>query len=135
MLMFWVCVLAVSMLLSNWDNKDIRDAASRGTNTAIFQKDDQLIFFIDDWGGAMGNWGKFFTRSKWDAQDFMRQSGDFVRARAADRNRQPSYVCGDEQPVPWAEATDRAVQRPAGRGPSPPVSECGLARGRSRSGV
>ena len=26
----------------------------------------------------MGNWGKYFTRSKWNADSFMKQSSDFV---------------------------------------------------------
>jgi hypothetical protein len=66
------------MLLSNWDDKDARDAESRGTNTAIYQQGDLLYYFIDDWGGSMGNWGKYFTRSKWDAASFARQSSEFV---------------------------------------------------------
>ena len=66
------------MLLSNWDDKDARDYDKRGSNTAIYQKDDLLIFFIDDWGGAMGSWGKYFTRSKWNAKNFRDQSAHFV---------------------------------------------------------
>jgi hypothetical protein len=69
------------MLLSNWDNKDARDAESRGTNTAIYQHDERLYYFIDDWGGAMGRWGKYFTRSKWNASSFAEQSSDFVSVR------------------------------------------------------
>jgi hypothetical protein len=68
----------VMMLLSNWDNKDSRDADSRGTNTAIFQQGDLYYYFIDDWGGAMGGWGKFLTRSKWNADRFDKQSRKFV---------------------------------------------------------
>lgn len=67
------------MLVSNWDNKDNRDNEKRGSNTAIFQQDDLLIYFINDWGGAMGKWGKYLTRSKWDSKAFLRQSSDFVR--------------------------------------------------------
>ena len=66
------------MLLSDWDNKDARDAESRGTNTGIYQHGALLYYFIDDWGGAMGRWGKYFTRSKWDAGSFLKQSSDFV---------------------------------------------------------
>ncbi len=66
------------MLLSDWDNKDARDAEKRGTNTAIYQHGDLLYYFIDDWGGAMGRWGKYFTRSKWNAASFLKQSSDFV---------------------------------------------------------
>ena len=66
------------MLLSDWDNKDVRDA-HRGTNTAIYQHGKLLYYFIDDWGGSMGSWGKFFTRSKWNADHFLSQSDDFVK--------------------------------------------------------
>jgi hypothetical protein len=68
----------VMMLMSNWDNKDARDAEKRGTNTGIYQQGKLLYYFIDDWGGAMGNWGKYFTRSKWNAGSFLKQSDDFV---------------------------------------------------------
>ncbi len=66
------------MLVSNWDDKDSRDANSRGTNTAIYQHDDLYFYFIDDWGGAMGHWGKYFTRSKWNHRNFSDQSPRFV---------------------------------------------------------
>jgi hypothetical protein len=66
------------MLLSNWDDKDSRDEARRGGNTAIYQQGELYIYFIDDWGGAMGHWGKYFTRSKWNAKGFREQSADFV---------------------------------------------------------
>jgi hypothetical protein len=69
----------VMMLLSNWDNKDNRDAESRGSNTAIFQQNEHLFYFIEDWGGAMGNWGKYLTRSKWNSKSFLHQSSEFVR--------------------------------------------------------
>jgi len=66
------------MVTSNWDNKDARDADKRGTNTAIYQEGNLLIYFIDDWGGSMGHWGKYFTRSKWSPDSFVRQSPDLV---------------------------------------------------------
>jgi hypothetical protein len=69
------------MLLSDWDNKDARDAESRGTNTGIYQHDKLLYYFIDDWGGSMGAWGKFFTRSKWNADHFLQQSANFVKLK------------------------------------------------------
>jgi hypothetical protein len=67
------------MLLSNWDDKDVRDAHRRGTNTAIYQDGGRYLFFIDDWGGSMGHWGKVLARSKWDCVDYYRQSAEFVR--------------------------------------------------------
>jgi hypothetical protein len=69
------------MLLSDWDNKDARDAESRGTNTGIYQRDGLLYYFVDDWGGSMGSWGKYFTRDKWNADHFLKQSPDFVTVK------------------------------------------------------
>jgi len=66
------------MLLSDWDNKDARDAESRGTNTGIYQRGDLLFYFVDDWGGSMGSWGKYASRSKWNADHFLKQTSDFV---------------------------------------------------------
>jgi hypothetical protein len=68
------------MLLSNWDDKDFRDAASRGSNTAIYKDGERYIFFIDDWGASMGNWGHVMTRSKWNCIDYYRQSKNFVKS-------------------------------------------------------
>ena len=46
------------MMLSNWDNKDVRDV-KRGSNTAIFQTPSEGgledRYLITDWGGSMGN--------------------------------------------------------------------------------
>lgn len=67
------------MLLSNWDNKDARDAERRGTNTAIYQYGPNLYYFVDDWGGSMGHWGKFYARSKWNADHYFSQSDNFVK--------------------------------------------------------
>jgi hypothetical protein len=67
------------MLLSNWDDKDIRDAHRRGTNTAIYKNNGRYLFFVDDWGGSMGHWGKVLARSKWDCVDYYRESAEFIR--------------------------------------------------------
>jgi hypothetical protein len=67
------------MLVSNWDDKDYRDAATRGANTAIYQHGDRYIFFIDDWGASFGSWGKLLTRSKWNCLDYFNESHDFVK--------------------------------------------------------
>jgi hypothetical protein len=68
------------MLVSNWDDKDYRDAAARGSNTALYKDGDRYIFFIDDWGASLGNWGKVFKRTKWNCEDYYRQSKDFVKS-------------------------------------------------------
>jgi hypothetical protein len=65
------------MLLSNWDNKDVRDV-KRGSNTAIFLYPDEARYLITDWGGSMGKWGGYFSREKWDCQGFSSQSKDFM---------------------------------------------------------
>lgn len=70
------------MLLSDWDNKDARDE-NRDSNLAIFQqqgeKGPQYLYFVADWGGSMGRWGKYATRDKWDAKGFAEQTPDFVK--------------------------------------------------------
>lgn len=73
------------MLLSNWDNKDIRDE-SRGSNASIYRAGRQYLFFVNDWGASLGDWGRgptrlmqHFTHSKWDCTDFRKQSPKFVK--------------------------------------------------------
>jgi hypothetical protein len=68
------------MLVSNWDDKDYRDAATRGGNTAIYRQGDRYIFFIDDWGASFGNWGKLLTRSKWNSRDYLDESPNFIKS-------------------------------------------------------
>jgi hypothetical protein len=80
----------VVLLLSNWDNKDVRDVA-RGSNTAIFEyptRDGELEarYLITDWGGSMGAWGgTVLSRVTWDCTAFAEQSAQFVLG--VDENR------------------------------------------------
>jgi hypothetical protein len=72
----------VMMLLSNWDNKDVRDVA-RGSNTAIFEyktgKTHEARYLIIDWGAALGTWGSnILSRGLWDCQAFSSQSDQFI---------------------------------------------------------
>ncbi len=67
------------MLVSNWDDKDFRDAVSRGANTAIYRDGERYIYFIDDWGASMGRWGKILTRSKWNCTEYDRQSKELIK--------------------------------------------------------
>jgi hypothetical protein len=69
---------AMVMLLSNWDNKDVRDAG-RGSNTAIFQYPNEARYLVTDWGGSMGKWGGVLSREKWDCKGFSSQTKDFVK--------------------------------------------------------
>jgi hypothetical protein len=86
----------LTMLVSNWDNKDFRDKNEgpgslltdlvqrkiRGSNNAIYRDaGGQYLFFIDDWGASMGTWGGPTERSKWDYAGYLNQSKDFVRVQ------------------------------------------------------
>jgi hypothetical protein len=80
------------MLLSNWDNKDVRDVA-RGSNTAIFEyrMDRDLLearYLIIDWGAALGPWGSHvLTRGRWDCEAFAAQNDQFVLGMDGDAVR------------------------------------------------
>ena len=86
------------MLVSNWDNKDVRDVA-RGSNTAIFEYPLDPIassrksrsrsgsstggrearYLIIDWGAALGAWGNnVVQRGRWDAEAYAAQNELFV---------------------------------------------------------
>jgi hypothetical protein len=73
----------VMMLLSNWDNKDVRDVA-RGSNTAIFEyridRDGlEARYLIIDWGAALGTWGNnVLSRGRWDCNAYASQTDQFV---------------------------------------------------------
>jgi hypothetical protein len=66
------------MLVSNWDNKDVRDF-KRGSNTAIFQYPGEARYLVTDWGGSMGKWGGVLSREKWDCRGFQSQTKDFIK--------------------------------------------------------
>jgi hypothetical protein len=75
----------LTMLLSNWDNKDLRDSG-RGSNAGIYRHGRTYIFFINDWGSTFGDGGRgptdimrHFTHSKWDCDDYSKQSRKFVK--------------------------------------------------------
>jgi hypothetical protein len=73
----------VMMLVSNWDNKDVRDVA-RGSNTAIFEYRMarnvlEARYLIIDWGAALGTWGSnVLSRGRWDCAAFASQNDQFV---------------------------------------------------------
>ena len=73
----------IMMLLSNWDNKDVRDVA-RGSNTAIFEyrmgRDGlEARYLIIDWGAALGTWGSnVLSRGRWDSAAYAAQNDQFV---------------------------------------------------------
>jgi hypothetical protein len=71
------------MLMSNWDNKDVRDVA-RGSNTAIFEyrtntRELEARYLIIDWGAALGAWGNnILQRGRWNPEAFAGQNAQFV---------------------------------------------------------
>ncbi|MBY0497498.1 MAG: hypothetical protein K2Y23_25115 [Cyanobacteria bacterium] len=72
------------MLMSNWDNKDVRDTA-RGSNTAIFEYPAsgstaaEARYLIIDWGAALGAWGAtVLKRGRWDPEAFAAQNAQFI---------------------------------------------------------
>jgi hypothetical protein len=77
------------MLVSNWDNKDVRDVA-RGSNTAIFEhavadsphksgRYTEARYLIIDWGAALGAWGNnVLQRGRWDPDAFAAQNESFI---------------------------------------------------------
>ncbi|HEX8028817.1 MAG TPA: hypothetical protein VF491_10170 [Vicinamibacterales bacterium] len=76
------------MLMSNWDNKDVRDVA-RGSNTAIFEAATEqgleARYLIIDWGAALGAWGSnVLQRGRWDPDAFSAQNDQFITGVAGD---------------------------------------------------
>jgi hypothetical protein len=73
---------AIIMLVSNWDNKDVRDV-KRGSNTAIYQypqsSGTEDRYLVTDWGASMGKWGGFLGREKWNCKGYTDQTPDFVK--------------------------------------------------------
>ena len=71
----------IAMLLSNWDTKDRRDAAS---NTAIFElwrsaSCYEVRYLVSDWGATLGRWGtSFLPLTRWDPAAFAEQTPSFV---------------------------------------------------------
>ncbi len=78
---------AIMMLVSNWDNKDVRDV-KRGSNTAIHQytanDGARDHYMVSDWGGSMGKWGGVLSREKWDCKGYTQQTPDFVKGVKGD---------------------------------------------------
>jgi hypothetical protein len=66
------------MLVSCWDDKDLRQASKLGSNVGIFRDGDRYLFFVDDWGRSMGHTGGRLHRSTWNATDYLRQTPTFV---------------------------------------------------------
>lgn len=79
----------VMMLLSNWDNKDVRDV-TRGSNTAIFEytigHGREARYLIIDWGAALGSWGSnILSRGRWNPEAFSSQNDQFMSGTDGDK--------------------------------------------------
>lgn len=71
------------MLVSNWDNKDGRDA-EEGTNLLMFERttesgQKQYAYVMNDWGQILGRWGSFFRRTNWNCAQFTADNADFIK--------------------------------------------------------
>ena len=75
------------MLLSNWDNKDIRNRKI-GSNTGILERrvgvKVEWIYFVNDWGQTLGAWGPEMKPKGWNCQAFHDQTSQFVQGRDGD---------------------------------------------------
>lgn len=83
------------LLVSNWDAKDARDGDYNSNNAIFLSKSDPNapgIYEVDDWGAAMGKWGGFFKREKWDCEGFLQQSENFLRGVNADGTLQWGFT-------------------------------------------
>ena len=110
------------MLLSNWDNKDVRDVA-RGSNTAIFEhrvdsRQLEARYLIIDWGAALGAWGNnVLNRGRWDPDAFASQTPQFITGVTDGRvqwgyqgQRTPDLVEGiSVDDVRWFDRVARAI--------------------------
>jgi hypothetical protein len=84
------------MLLSNWDNKDVRDVA-RGSNMAIFQYrladgTREARYLIIDWGATMGRWAAVGFRQKWDCAAYEAQNLEFIKSVEEDGTIKWGYI-------------------------------------------
>jgi hypothetical protein len=69
------------ILLSNWDSTD-GSRPALGPNTGILEHagagGKEWLYFVTDWGAAMGRSGRFYTTSKWDCGGFREQTPQFI---------------------------------------------------------
>ena len=72
------------MLVSNWDNKDARNAAM-GSNTGIAERQVngriQWVYRVKDWGQGLGAWGAELKPKGWDCSAFTAQTKFFLNGR------------------------------------------------------
>ncbi len=63
----------LTMLLSNWDDKDARDEGA-GSNTGVLldTTTGTRLFAVTDWGTSLGQWGE--ERTRWNCPQYAAQS-------------------------------------------------------------
>ena len=79
------------MLLSNWDNKDARDAR-RGSNVGVWDREEDgrrvRAYFVNDWGQSMGGWKtRWGNGTAWDCRTYSSESANFASLGADSRVR------------------------------------------------
>jgi hypothetical protein len=69
----------VTMLLSNWDDKDARDVA-HGPNTGILvdARSGRRLYSVTDWGTVLGRWASGGYPSRWNCAQYAAQSSRLV---------------------------------------------------------
>ncbi len=65
----------VTMLLSNWDDKDARDV-QHGPNTGILleARTGRWLYAVTDWGTALGRWASGGLPTRWNCAQYAAQS-------------------------------------------------------------
>jgi hypothetical protein len=76
----------LTMLLSNWDNKDSSNTW-QGSNTGIVERAGQRIYFVTDWGQSMGAWKGWILGEPWNCAKYRDQTARFVRGTRGNKVR------------------------------------------------
>ena len=83
------------MLLSNWDHKDAEDGDS---NNGILECSTggsrTRFYYVADWGGSLGKWGRKFVHNRWDCEGFAEQTPKFVKGVACEERVEFGFTSG-----------------------------------------
>ncbi len=71
----------VMMLLSNWDDKDARDAGESNNGVFRYKRSgrEELFYGVFDWGASLGRWGGMMRRDQSDCSGFAADTPRFVK--------------------------------------------------------
>jgi hypothetical protein len=65
----------VTMLLSNWDDKDARDVVHEpNTGILLEPKSGRRLYAVTDWGSVLGRWASGGNPSRWNCEQYAAQS-------------------------------------------------------------